>query len=154
MTARNDYVENLIRTTHLKLCKDRRISVFCVSNKTYKKNSRRARIHDLLIKGSGIPALRSHCHKIPAQAQFRVAHHFLTIRLKALVQRVQLWLAGGSEETMPNDATVQKLLDKLRNDLQKVPQNFTSVLFVCLFLSFPFLNSFMGSLVQNARKAL
>jgi len=122
MTARINYVEKLIRTTHLKLCKDRRISVFCVSNKTYKENKRRSKIHDLLIKGSGIPELRSHCHKIPAQAQFRVAHHFLTIRLKALVQRVQLWLAGGSEETMLNDATIQKLLNRLRNDLQKVPK--------------------------------
>ena len=120
MTARNDYIEKLVRSTHAKLFKNRPLSVFCVSNKTYKKNRRRVKVHDLPIKGSGVPALRSHCHKIPAHAQFRIAHHFLTVSLKALVQRVQLWLAGGSQETMPNDATVQRMLETLQKGLQEV----------------------------------
>lgn len=124
MTARNDYIEKLVRSNHAKLFNNRPLSVFCVSNKTYKKNRRRVKVHDLPIRGSGVPALRSHCHKIPAQAQFRIAHHFLTVNLKALVQRVQLWLAGGSEETMPNDATVQRMLETLQNDLQKVRSKF------------------------------
>lgn len=120
MTARNGYIEELIRTTHAQLFRARPLSVFCISNKMYKKNRRRVKVHDLPIKGSGIPALRRHCHKIPAQAQFRIGHHFLTVRLKGLVERLQLWLIGGSQETMPNDATVQRLLETLQDDLQKV----------------------------------
>ena len=125
MTARNTYIEKLVRSNHAKLFKNRPLSVFCVSNKTYKKNRRRVKVHGLPIRGSGIPALRSHCHKIPARAQFRIAHHFLTVNLKALVQRVQLWVAGGSQETMPNDATVQRMLETLQNDLQKVRSMFS-----------------------------
>ncbi len=120
MSARNDYIENLVRNNHARLFKNRPLSVFCVSNKPYKKNVRRSRNNYLPIKGSGIPALRSHCHKIPARAQFRIAHHFLTVSLKALIQRVQLWLAGGSQETLPSDATVQKMLNTLQHDLRKV----------------------------------
>lgn len=120
MRARNGYIEKLVRKNHATQFNNRPLSVFCVSNKTYKSNRKRVRSHDLSMKGSGVPALRSHCHKIPARAQFRIAHHFLTVSLKALVQRVQLWLAGGSQETMPNDATVQRLLQTLQHDLKKV----------------------------------
>jgi hypothetical protein len=120
MTARNNYIEKLVRGTHAKLFNNRHLSVFCISNKMYKKNRKRVRVHDWPIKGSGVPALRNHCHKIPAQAQFRIAHHFLTVRLKGLAETVQLWLAGGSEKTMPNDSTVQRMLGTLQDDLQQV----------------------------------
>ncbi|KAH6696399.1 hypothetical protein BKA61DRAFT_683102 [Leptodontidium sp. MPI-SDFR-AT-0119] len=118
MTARNDYVEKLVRSAHAKMLGTGPLSVFCVSNKTYKKNRLRANVHDLPMRGSGIPALRKHCHKIPAQAQFRIGHNFLTVNLKSLVQQVQLWLVGGSQETMPNDATVQRLMKILQDDLK------------------------------------
>lgn len=120
MTARNQYIEKLVLSTHSKMLGTRPLSVFCVSNKAYKKNRQRAKVHDLPIKGSGIPLLRRHCHKIPSRAQFRVGHHFLTVRLKSLVQQAQLWLAGGSQEIMPNDATVQRLLESLQSDLKMV----------------------------------
>jgi hypothetical protein len=120
MTARNNYISNLVRETHAQHFHNRSLSVFCVSNKAYKTNVRRVRTHELPIKGSGIPALRSHCHKIPARAQFRIADHFLTVKLKDLVQRVQLWLTGGSRDTVPNDKTVQKLLETLQTTLQEV----------------------------------
>jgi len=120
MTARNNYIEGLVRRNHAALFNSRRLSVFCVSNKAYKEHRKRSRAHQLPITGSGIPALRTHCHKIPAQAQFRIAHHFLTVSLKSLVQQVQLWLAGGSQETMPNDATVQRLLETIQQDLRVV----------------------------------
>jgi hypothetical protein len=120
MTARNDHIENLVLRTYAEILRPRTLSVFCVSNKTYKKNRQRVKVHDLPMKGSGIPLLRQHCHKIPSRAQFRIGHHFLTIRVKSLVQQVQLWLAGGSQETMPNDATVRRLLESLQVDLKMV----------------------------------
>ncbi|KAG4437321.1 hypothetical protein IFR05_007217 [Cadophora sp. M221] len=124
MTARNEHIEKLVQRNHGGLFMNRKLSVFCVSNKAYSDYRRRIRVHELPIKGSGIPALRSHCHKIPAQAQFRISHHFLTVTLKAFMQRVQLWLAGGSQETMPNDATVQRLLDSITRDLKRNSVNF------------------------------
>ncbi|KAH7323547.1 hypothetical protein BKA65DRAFT_70778 [Rhexocercosporidium sp. MPI-PUGE-AT-0058] len=126
MTNRNDYIERLVTKNHAALFKNRKLSVFCVSNKAYQDYRKRPRVHELSIRGSGIPALRGHCHKIPAQAQFRISHHFLTITLKSLVQRVQLWLAGGSQETMPNDATVQKLLDTIKQDLKNNMKDFVA----------------------------
>jgi hypothetical protein len=120
MTARNDYIEKLILSTHAKILRPRHVSVFWVSNKAYKKNRQRAKVHNLPIKGSGIPPLRQHCHKIPARTQFRIGHHFLTVKLKSLVQQVQLWLAGGSREAMPNHATIQRLLESLYDDLKMV----------------------------------
>jgi len=122
MTARNKYVSKKVRETHEDRFLNRSLSIFCVSNKTYKKNRNKVGEHDIPVKGSGIPALRSYCHKIPARAQFRIANHFLDVRLKDLVQQVQLWLAGGSQETMPNDKMVQKLLDTLQNELKRVRQ--------------------------------
>ncbi|CZR67592.1 uncharacterized protein PAC_17491 [Phialocephala subalpina] len=124
MTARNDYIEKFVRSTHAKMLGTRPLSVFCVSNKIYKKNRLRANVHNLSMRGSGIPALRKHCHKIPAQAQFRIGHNFLTVNLKSLVQQVQLWLVGGSQETMSNDATVQRLLKTLQDDLKMVLGNY------------------------------
>lgn len=120
MTARNTHVEKLVLSTLARILKPRLLSVFCVSNMAYKKNRTRAKAHELAMKGSGIPRLRTHCHKIPSQAQFRVGHHFLTVRLKSLVQQVQLWLAGGSQETMPNHATVQRLLESVQGNLRMV----------------------------------
>ncbi len=120
MTARNNYIESLVLSTHAEMLGTRPLSVFCISNKAYKKNRRRAIVHDLPMKGSGIPLLRQHCHKIPAQAQFKIGHHFLTVSLRSLVQQVQLWHAGGSQETLPNDATVQRLLESLQGDLKIV----------------------------------
>ncbi|TVY12926.1 hypothetical protein LARI1_G009230 [Lachnellula arida] len=120
IAARNGHIKSLAHNSHAALSNNRSMSVFCVSNKIYKRNRNRSKDRNLSMKSSGIPALRSHCHKIPAQAQFRVAYHFLTVTLKALVQRVQLWLAGGSGETMANDATVQRWLQTLQHDLKKV----------------------------------
>ena len=120
MTARNEYIEKLIISTHAKILRPRPLSVFCVSNKAYKYNRPRAKAHVLSIKGSGIPLLRQHCHKIPSRAQFRIGHHFLTVSVKSLVQQVQLWLVGGSPETLPNHATVQRLLESLQGDLKMV----------------------------------
>ncbi|KIM94328.1 hypothetical protein OIDMADRAFT_149423 [Oidiodendron maius Zn] len=122
MTARNEYIEKLIISTHAKILRPRPLSVFCVSNKAYKYNRPRAKANVLSIKGSGIPLLRQHCHKIPSRAQFRIGHHFLTVSVKSLVQQVQLWLVGGSPETLPNHATVQRLLESLQGDLKMLKE--------------------------------
>jgi len=120
MTARNDYIGSLVLSTHAKMLGTRPLSVFCVSNKAYMKIRERVKVRELAMKGSGIPVLRQHCHKIPAHAQLRLGHHFLTISLKDLVQQVQLWLAGGSQMTMPNDATIRRLLEPLGGTLKTV----------------------------------
>lgn len=123
MAARNEYIKKLVRETHADRFPDRSLSIFCVSNKMYDEGRNRVRLHDIAIKGSGIPALRFYCHRIPARAQFRIANHFLDVRLKNLIQSVQLWLTGASQETMPNDKTVEKLMDALQNHLRNVSWN-------------------------------
>jgi hypothetical protein len=120
MTARNKYIGNLVQEAHAQLFPDRSIPIFCVSNKMYDENRNRVRLNHMAVKGSGIPALRKYCHRIPARAQFRIANYFLDVRLKDLIQSVQLWLTGASRETMPNDKTVAKLMDALQNHLRNV----------------------------------
>lgn len=117
--TRNHYLEKLVQDNYKNILPGHSLSTFSVSSLIYEENCQRADDNRMLIDASGIQALRNHCHKIPSKAQFRIAHHFLTVSLKALVQRVQMWLAGGSRETMLNDATVQKLLETLQHDLQK-----------------------------------
>ncbi|KAI9698042.1 MAG: hypothetical protein M1836_004395 [Candelina mexicana] len=118
MTARNHFIEELLLRNHAERFSGRSLSVFCISNTLYMDNRDREREHDLLIQASGIRKLRRFCHKVSARAQFRVANHFLGVRLKDMVQRVQMWLTGGSQATMPNDTTIQKLLVSLRDELQ------------------------------------
>ena len=120
MSVRNKHIRSIVCENHARRFPERPLEVFFVSNRQYKTNRNRTRTQEFTMQGSGIPALRSHCHKIPARAQFRIACHFLTVRLKDLVQKVHLWLNGGSKETIPNDQTVQRLLHTLNNDLQLV----------------------------------
>jgi hypothetical protein len=120
MTARNEYISKIVRETYAKQFPSRPLPTFCVSNRTYETNRTRVGTQQLSMQGSGIPALRNYCHKIPARAQFRIANHFLGVRLKDLVQTVQLWLTGGSQEIMPSDSTVVKLIHTLQNELQNV----------------------------------
>lgn len=127
MTARNHYISNLARKVHEGYFEEKTLPVFCVSNKAYWENRNRRRKHELSMKGSGIPALRSHCHRLPARAQFRLAEHFLNVSLKGFVQQVQLWLTGGSQSSLPNDKAVQQLLERLRETLQKVRKRIRSL---------------------------
>jgi len=120
MTARNNYISSIAKKAHKAHFGGRELSVFCVSNTVYKDCRPEARKDSLSIKGSGIPALRKHFHKVPARAQYRVANHYLTVQLKHLVEQVQLWLIGGSPGSLPNDRTVQKMLDDLRDTLKVV----------------------------------
>lgn len=116
MNARNEFIQELLLRNHAQRFSGRSLSVFCISNNLYEDNRDQGKKHDLLILASGIRKLRRFCHKVSARAQFRVACHFLDVSLKGLVQRVQLWLTGGSQSTLPNDSTIQKLLDSLKDE--------------------------------------
>ena len=63
-------------------------------------------------------------HMVPVFREIGYAdeeiRRLMQITRKSLVQQVQLWLAGGSQETMPNDATVQRLLETIQQDLRVV----------------------------------
>ena len=56
--------------------------MFCVSNETYKKFTRKGNLD--MIQASGIPALRSFCYSITAQSQLLESKFFLTSRLGSL----------------------------------------------------------------------
>jgi hypothetical protein len=65
------------------------MEVFCVSNTTYEKYSRKGNTE--MVHASGIPELRKFCHKITAEAQLREAKHFLQSTLSSLLGSVELW---------------------------------------------------------------
>ena len=110
MTARNEHIKKLVLQKNIQRLKNKTLHVFCVSNKMYGQYKKKGRKYKSYMTMSGIPELRQFCHQIPAGAQFRVAEHYLNVRLKYLVQSVRLWLTAGSN-AFHNDATIRRLLD-------------------------------------------
>lgn len=92
------------------------LDVFCVANQDYQGYVEQGEeAHELAIQGSGIPSLRRFCHSIPARAQFRATNHFLEVRLKGLVQSLELWLSAGARNN-----SLQLPLDNFSEELFKV----------------------------------
>ncbi len=149
MTTRNNYIERIIRSEYSEIPGARRLPVFFISSTAYQKYRLRAVVRDLPIRGSGIPLLRQHCHKIPSQAQFRIGHHFLTVSLRSLIQQVQLWHAGGSQETLPNHATVQRLLESLQGDLKLVSRSSSILVKTVVPVLFDIFNFMQSTVTQE-----
>lgn len=90
------------------------LDVFCVANRDYQGSVEQGEeAHELAIQGSGIPSLRRFCHSIPARAQFRATNHFLEVRLKGLVQSLELWLSARNN-------SLQLPVDNFSEELFKV----------------------------------
>jgi hypothetical protein len=64
-----------------------------------------------MVQASGIPALRSFCYSVTAQKQLLEARHFLSPRLGALLNSMQIWVDG--LQNGPNRATQPSKQDVL-----------------------------------------
>jgi hypothetical protein len=88
--ARNDQVVEGLQSAYAAKVPGGSLSVFCVSNETYKKFTRKGNLD--MIQASGIPALRSFCYSITAQSQLLESKFFLTSRLGGLLNSLQIWV--------------------------------------------------------------
>lgn len=87
LTCRNRRVETDLRDKYAADFRPNQLAVFCVDNCTY--HACRTEEEAYL---SGIPALRKFCYEIPARAQFRSAHHFISTELPSLISSIKLWI--------------------------------------------------------------
>jgi hypothetical protein len=92
------------------------MEVFCVSNTTYEKYSRKGNTE--MVHASGIPELRRFCHTITAEAQLREAKHFLQSTLSSLLGSVELWSSEPPPtpqvEVPRQDETIRDYLTELQ----------------------------------------
>ena len=106
--ARNEDVTKKLQSAYAAKVKGGSLSVFCVSNRHYKKFSEKGNTEYVI--ASGIPALRHFCHSIAAKAQHREARHFLDTSLPSLLSSMQLWVESFRERS---ESSWQELQEKL-----------------------------------------
>ncbi|KAH6678502.1 hypothetical protein B0J14DRAFT_582898 [Halenospora varia] len=90
--SRNCHVKEGLQYAYASKIPGRRLEVFCVSNTTYEKYSRKGNTE--MVHASGIPELRRFCHTITAGAQLLEAKHFLQSTLSSLLSSVELWTSS------------------------------------------------------------
>ncbi|KAH6700598.1 hypothetical protein BKA61DRAFT_705543 [Leptodontidium sp. MPI-SDFR-AT-0119] len=90
--ARSSHVKEGLQNAYASKIPGGRLEVFCVSNTTYEKFSRKGNAE--MVRASGIPELRRFCHTITAGAQLLEAKHFLQSTLSSLLSSVELWASS------------------------------------------------------------
>jgi hypothetical protein len=88
--ARNDQVVEGLQSAYAAKVPGGSLPVFCVSNETYKKFTRKGNLD--MVRASGIPALRSFCYSITAQSQLLESKYLLTSRLESLLNSLHIWV--------------------------------------------------------------
>ena len=97
--------------------------VFCVSNTTYEKYSRKG--NSEMVRASGIPELRRFCHSITAGAQLLEAKHFLQSTLSSLLNSIELW--SNTSPASPRidhgrpDESICKTLQDMKAKVHRIP---------------------------------
>ena len=89
INARNEHVTKGLQNAYASKVPDKKLEVFCVSNKMYGKYTRKG--NSEIVNCSGIPSLRKFCHSITAEAQLREAKHFLQSSLFSLLNSLHIW---------------------------------------------------------------
>ncbi|KFY22450.1 hypothetical protein V493_06579 [Pseudogymnoascus sp. VKM F-4281 (FW-2241)] len=140
ITARNQHVQRLLRSSHETGPQARNIEIFCVSNSLYseaqaegrelearrRQPGRRATSvterHQAIqakLDGSGIIELQEFCQDIPSRSQIAETRHFLNTRVLDLLQKVELWCNARDTSEDRRQAPVEilrRLQTKLGND--------------------------------------
>ncbi|KFX86752.1 hypothetical protein V490_08886 [Pseudogymnoascus sp. VKM F-3557] len=139
ISARNEHVRRILRSSYETITQTRNIEIFCVSNNLYSEaqaegrelearlmrsrrrtsaNERHQAIQAKL-DGSGIIELREFCQGIPSRSQIAETRHFLNTRVLDLLQKIELWCNARDTSEDRRQAPVEILLTlqtKLKND--------------------------------------
>ncbi|PCD21564.1 hypothetical protein FGRA07_11678 [Fusarium graminearum] len=129
--ARNEHVKRNLQSVYSSEMNGRTLDVFCVSNKWYEKYCPKGNAQ--FVEASGIPDLRRFCHSVTADAQFSEAKHFLSSRLSALLNTLDLWACSSlqkqDEIEQPDDSVytrVTELIDQMSDVVDTFKQDFTT----------------------------
>ena len=120
--ARNSQVKEGLQRSYAAKEPGRVLEVFCVSNPTYEKYTRKGDLD--MVNASGIPALRSFCYSITAEKQLLEAKHFLTPRLGTLLNSIQIWVDSRESTTRKLSESKQSFDDYLIGLESKVHHRF------------------------------
>ncbi|KAJ9136605.1 Ras GTPase family protein [Pleurostoma richardsiae] len=111
--ARNQHVKEGLQTAYASKVPDRKLEVFCVSNKLYEKYTRKG--NSDVVRASVIPELRKFCHSITAEAQLQEARHFLQSSLFSLLNSLYMWATSSLMETGPGTGeSKEQIIEKLK----------------------------------------
>ena len=108
MGARNDHVKDGLQKAYASKVLGGKLEVFCVSNTTYEKFSKKG--NGTLVRASGVPELRRFCHTITAEAQFLQARNFLQSTLSSLLSSVELWADSSPGSPRTRDEHTDELI--------------------------------------------
>jgi hypothetical protein len=127
MTTRNRKIEDLLRETYGPRVTDGVLNVFCVSNRDYIENRKKARDAALpYLHLSNIIDVRRHCISLVAQSQLRAAERYMNDHIPTMLGSVALWVQSGSEHADAQRkeiiratlSTVERELRNVRNPLK------------------------------------
>ena len=122
MEARNSHVKKGLQNAYSSKVPGGQLEVFCVSNTTYEKFSRKGNTE--MVHASGIPDLRRFCHTITAGAQLLEAKNFLQSRLSSLLNSVELWANTSAhpqvEDNVP-DESIHNVLQEVKAEVLIIP---------------------------------
>lgn len=119
MKARNSFVKEGLQKAYASKVPGGKLDVFCVSNTTYEKYSKKG--NSEMVIASGIPELRQFCHTITAGAQLLEAKHLLQSTLSSLLNSAELWVGSspaGQEEDNPLDVSIYEALQQARTEVR------------------------------------
>jgi hypothetical protein len=117
--ARNSLVKEGLQKAYASKVAGGKLEVFCVSNTTYEKYSRKG--NSEMVSASGIPELRQFCHTITAGAQLLEAKHFLQSTLSSLLNSAELWVSSSAATQQvdnPPDASIYEVLQEARTEVR------------------------------------
>ena len=116
MDARNRHVKDGLQNAYASKVPGGRLEVFCVSNTTYEKFSKKG--NAAMVRASGVPELRRFCHTITADAQLLEAKNFLQSTLSSLLSSVELWTNDFPASLRISDGRTDELIYEILQEVK------------------------------------
>ena len=116
MDARNRHVKDGLQKAYASKVPGGRLEVFCVSNTTYEKFSKKG--NAAMVRASGVPELRRFCHSITADAQLLEAKNFLQSTLSSLLTSIELWTCNSGGSLRIRDGRTDELINKILQEVK------------------------------------
>jgi hypothetical protein len=135
ISARNNFVKNLLVTHYATQPQSRQIDILCVSNTLYREGRKRQQMQarresltasdriqagEQMLASSRIDELRNFCQGIPLQSQIAEARHFLKTRLRTLLEKTELWLTASVPDIVADQQATPGFIEVLQNELRTV----------------------------------
>jgi hypothetical protein len=114
--ARNHHVKDGLQKAYASKVPGGRLEVFCVSNTTYEKFSKKGNAD--MVRASGVPELRRFCHTITADAQLREAKNFLQSTLSSTLCSIALWAKDSPNSLRIRDGRANELIHETLQEVK------------------------------------